>query len=39
MDLAIMESQLHLHQHTPADGMLYTSVMFKLFACEAGLHG
>lgn len=34
-----MEFELHLHRHTPADGMLYTAVIFKLFAREAGLHG
>lgn len=39
MDLAVMEFELHLHQHTPADCMLYTSVIFKLFAREADLLG
>lgn len=39
MDLAIMEFELHLQQHTPVDGMLYMSVIFKLFAHEAGLSG
>lgn len=35
--MAIMELELHLHQHTPADGMLSTSVIFKLVTREAGL--
>lgn len=39
MDFAIMEFEVHLHQHTPVDGMFYTSVIFKLFAHEAGLRG
>lgn len=39
MDFAIMEFEVHLHQHTPVDGMFYTSVIFKLFAREAGLCG